>query len=202
MYWRIQYTSVSIHHQFPSGHVLQIIARYMYQHAGLVLFSHLRTARFMKDNISPSPLWLWFIQQWSVMIRASSNVWWNPWKPPALIDPGRFKWKFVLVIFRLILVMHGGGISCDIALRWISLDFTDDKSTLVQVMAWCRQATSHYLSQCWPRSMSTYALTGPQWVNGVMSCSQCTGVVYWGHSWCTIVSHWNIDHQCLHMISW
>ena len=26
------------------------------------------------------------------------------------------------------------------------LDLTDDKSTLVQVMAWCRQATSHYLS--------------------------------------------------------
>ena len=23
-------------------------------------------------------------------------------------------------------------------------DFTDDQSTLVQVMAWCRQATSHY----------------------------------------------------------
>ena len=29
------------------------------------------------------------------------------------------------------------------------LDFTDDQSTLVQVMAWCHQATSHYLSQCW-----------------------------------------------------
>ena len=26
-------------------------------------------------------------------------------------------------------------------------------TTLVQVMAWCHQATSHYLSQCWPRSM-------------------------------------------------
>ena len=25
-----------------------------------------------------------------------------------------------------------------------------DKSTLIQVMAWCREATSHYLSQCWP----------------------------------------------------
>ena len=36
----------------------------------------------------------------------------------------------------------------------MQLDLTDDKSTLVQVMAWCRQATSHYLSQCWPRSMS------------------------------------------------
>ena len=36
------------------------------------------------------------------------------------------------------------------------------KSTLVQVMAWCRQAPSHYLSQCWPRSMSSYGIiTGP-----------------------------------------
>ena len=39
-----------------------------------------------------------------------------------------------------------------------------DKSTLVQVMAWCRQATSHYLSQCWPRSLSPYGVTRPQWV--------------------------------------
>ena len=46
----------------------------------------------------------------------------------------------------------------------MSLDFTDDKSTLVQVMAWCCQATSHYLSQCWPRSLSTYGITKPQWV--------------------------------------
>ena len=32
-------------------------------------------------------------------------------------------------------------------------------------MAWCRQATSHYLSQCWPRSLSPYDVTRPQWVN-------------------------------------
>ena len=31
-------------------------------------------------------------------------------------------------------------------------------------MAWCHQATSHYLSQCWPRSMSPYGITRPQWV--------------------------------------
>ena len=31
-------------------------------------------------------------------------------------------------------------------------------------MAWCRQATSHYLSQCWPRSLSPYDGTGQQWV--------------------------------------
>ena len=56
------------------------------------------------------------------------------------------------------------GISYEIALRWIPLDLTDDKSTLVQVMAWCCQATSHYLSQCWPRSMLPNGVTRPQWV--------------------------------------
>ena len=32
-------------------------------------------------------------------------------------------------------------------------------------MAWCHQAASHYLSQCWPRSRSPYGVTRPQWVN-------------------------------------
>ena len=49
------------------------------------------------------------------------------------------------------------------AVRWMSLNPTDDKSTLVQVMACCRQATSHYLIQCWPRSMLPYGVTRPQW---------------------------------------
>ena len=62
-------------------------------------------------------------------------------------------------------MIDGWVISCELALRWMSLDLTDDKSTLVQVMAWCCQATSHYLSQCWPRSLSPYRVTRPQWVN-------------------------------------
>ena len=37
-----------------------------------------------------------------------------------------------------------------ITLRWMSLDLSDDQSTLLQVMAWCLTAPSHYLSQCWP----------------------------------------------------
>ena len=32
-------------------------------------------------------------------------------------------------------------------------------------MAWCRQATSHYLGQCWPRSMSSYDVTRPHCVD-------------------------------------
>ena len=66
-------------------------------------------------------------------------------------------------------VINGWGISCELALRWTSFDLTD-KSTLAQVMAWCRQATSHYLSQCWPRSMLQNGVTRPQWVNSLWHC--------------------------------
>ena len=38
----------------------------------------------------------------------------------------------------------------EIALRWMSLDLTDDKATFVGVMAWYRLATSHL-----PESMLT-----------------------------------------------
>ena len=47
----------------------------------------------------------------------------------------------------------------------MSLDLFDDKSTFVQVLAWCHQAASHYLSQCWPRSMSPHSITRPQRIN-------------------------------------
>ena len=62
--------------------------------------------------------------------------------------------------FQIISVIDGW--SC---LRWMSLDLTDDKSKLVQVMAWCHQAPSHYMSQCWPRSLSPIGVSRPQWVN-------------------------------------
>ena len=77
------------------------------------------------------------------------------------LAPGRFEWNFRWLIFKLILGIHGWGISCEIALKWMSLYLIDDKSTLVQVKAWCRQA----LNQCWPRSLLPYGVTRPQWVN-------------------------------------
>ena len=81
------------------------------------------------------------------------------------LAPGRFQRNFRKVIFQLMLVIDGWSISCKIVLKWMPMDLTDGKSTLVQVMAWCRQATSHYLSQCWPRSLSPYEVIRPQWVN-------------------------------------
>ena len=76
-----------------------------------------------------------------------------------------FEWNFRYVNFKQILVIDGWGISCEIALIWMSLEFTDNQSTLVQVMAWCRQATSHCLSHCWPTSLSPYGVTRAEWVN-------------------------------------
>ena len=98
-----------------------------------------------------------------VAVKSSYTMWVNP-----IINslvPGKFAWNFRQVIFKQILVIDAWSISCEIALIWMSLDFTDDQSTLVQVMAWCRQAASHYLSQCWPRSLSPYGVTRPQRVN-------------------------------------
>ena len=45
-------------------------------------------------------------------------------------------------------------------------DLTNDESALVQIMSWCLQAPSHYLSQCWPRSMALYDITTSRWFNG------------------------------------
>ena len=80
------------------------------------------------------------------------------------LTPRKFELNSRKVLFKLNLKIDWWGISCEIVLRWMSLDLTGNESTLVQVMAWCRQATNHYLSQCWPRSVSPYGITRPQWV--------------------------------------
>ena len=89
------------------------------------------------------------------------------------LAPGKFEWNLIHAICKQILVIDDSGISCEIALIRMSLDFTDDQSTLVQAMAWCCQATSHYLSQCWPRSLLSYGVTRPQ----------CAKEIRWSHSW-------------------
>ena len=42
----------------------------------------------------------------------------------------------------------------DNAIRWLTIDLADYTSTLDQVIAWCRQATSEYLNQWCLRCMS------------------------------------------------
>ena len=85
------------------------------------------------------------------------------------LAPGKFELNSKYVTFKRILGIDDWSLSCELALIWMSLDFTDDQSALVHVMAWCRQATSHYVSQCWPRSVLPYEITRPQWVNAALS---------------------------------
>ena len=73
-----------------------------------------------------------------------------------------FKWKFWLVVLKLNSAIDGWGIYCEIACIGSSLDFTNGKSKLIPVMVWCRQATRHYLKQCWPRFLSIYIVTRSQ----------------------------------------
>ena len=49
----------------------------------------------------------------------------------SILASGRFEWNFRYVIFKRILVTDGWGISCEIVLIQMSLDFTNDQSTLV-----------------------------------------------------------------------
>ena len=78
--------------------------------------------------------------------------------------PSRCGNDFKSMISRYILQVTSMKTSCETALRRIPQNTFDNKSTLVQVMTWFPQATNHYLSQCWPRSMSPYAITRPQWI--------------------------------------
>ena len=52
---------------------------------------------------------------------------------------------------------------CFNALGWIIVGFIYVKSAVVRVMVWDRQDTSHYLNQCWPRSMMPFGVTRLQW---------------------------------------
>ena len=74
-------------------------------------------------------------------------------------------------------------------------------------MTWCRQAASHYLSQCLPKSMSPYGVTRPQWLTFtcwivlqninmyVYSWSLEFGTVRWN---CALEATLQHLHNCFH----
>ena len=68
-------------------------------------------------------------------------------------------------IFNLVTKNGSLGTHCEIALRWMPQNVTNETWTLVQAIVWCRQATRHYLSQRWPRYISTYIYIGHRGLN-------------------------------------
>ena len=98
-------------------------------------------------------------------------------------------WQWFLTVLQLIIQNSGLGTWCEVYFMWMPQNLTNEKSTLVQVMAWCHQATSHYLSQCWPRVLLnrgwadlTYCITNSEWVK------PC-GNYCWGGSLEDVVEH-------------
>ena len=64
--------------------------------------------------------------------------------------------------FRSLCPITTWALADEIAPRWMPQNLTNEKSTQVQVMAWCRQTTRQYLSRCWPKSMKPYGVSRPQ----------------------------------------
>ena len=91
------------------------------------------------------------------------------------LAPGRCGKNFKNIIFKTVIWTSSWSTQYEIVRKWMSEILTNEKSTLLQVMAWCHQATSHYLSQRWPRSMLPYGITRPQWV-------KTTTQISWKHS--------------------
>ena len=71
------------------------------------------------------------------------------------------------------------------------LGWTDDKSTLVQVMAWCWQATSHYLSQCWPRMVDLCRRRAPLGHNKLNNKVVPLSI---SELWGSALDHWPAGH--------
>ena len=58
-----------------------------------------------------------------------------------------------VIMLKLIMRNSSLGNHSKIALKCMPQSFFNEKSTLLQVLTWCHQATSHYLSQRWLQSI-------------------------------------------------
>ena len=75
---------------------------------------------------------------------------------------------------------------------WNCPQMPQDLSTLVQVMAWCRQAASHYWSQCWPMGCCFF---------GAKQESEPMMALCWSDPWGSDSRQWgpcNLHKSCNH----
>ena len=84
-----------------------------------------------------APRWLYLVESLVLYVIATSVA--DPLTTVVFVcfcfnslAPGKFEWNFRYLIFQIISLIGGWGISCEL-LRWMSLDLTDNKSTLVRV---------------------------------------------------------------------
>ena len=103
---------------------------------------------------------------------SAPGVWWLTWRwagnhPINSYVPERCGGNFKSIISKLITQDRSFSTCCKITVWWMSQNFSNEKSASVQVMAWCHQASSYYLNQCWPSFKRLYGITRPRWVNAL-----------------------------------
>ena len=81
-----------------------------------------------------------------------------------LLALGRCGNNFKSIIFESNIKNSSRGTHYKILRMWMPENLTNEKARLFQVIAWCCQAISHYLNQCWSTFLSPYSVTRPQWV--------------------------------------
>ena len=67
-------------------------------------------------------------------------------------------------LFKCIFLNENYRIPIQISLKCVARSLINNKPALVQVMAWRRTGTSHYLNQCWPSSLTHICGTRGRWV--------------------------------------
>ena len=80
------------------------------------------------------------------------------------LSPGKYGKNLKREKLKFIIQNSSLNTPCELAHWWMLWNVFNEMSTLVQVMAWCRQAPHHCLRQCWPRSLSSYGVTRIHWV--------------------------------------
>ena len=110
---------------------------------------------------------IWSPQLWSL----SSLVMFNSLEPLIHWPLERSGSNSISAFFKCSLRNGLSGISSETGLSWVPQNTLDDKSILSQAMAWCRQATNHYLVLCWVRSMLPCGVTS---YNELTHCSLVT----------------------------
>ena len=90
--------------------------------------------------------------------------------------PGRWGSKFNSAVSKHMLRIKFVSISCEI--------------TVVRMPRYTFDDTNHYLIQCWPRSMSPYVVTRPQWVQLFRCLVWIVNVLL---TWASHFTHWDRD---------
>ena len=129
--------------------------------------------------------WKWQMMSCKIYQHSSGNS----------LATGRCGSKFKYIFFKHIVQNSSLYTGWEIPLRWIPQTLTKEKSSLAQIIAWCHQATSHYLNH-FTQIILPYGITRPQWVKSIFSYnliqfySEDDGLI---HQWPLLLTWFNFN---------